>query len=119
MACWPEPLRNSRVSAPHRGDVSGRLDLALRQESAQWLAAFQQILGFRTVQGRTVERRFDDFFIRQRNVEARAEFAQLFLVQLLLLVRDVAAFAGFAQAVAFDGLGQDDGRGPLCSMAAL
>ena len=40
----------------------------------------------------------------------RAEFAQLLFVELLLLVRDVAAFAGFAQAVALDRLGQNHRR---------
>ena len=43
-----------------------------------------------------------------------AELAQLLFVQLLLLMRDVAAFAGFAQAVALDRLGQDDRRLALC-----
>ena len=35
---------------------------------------------------------------------------QLFFVQLLLLVRDVLAFARFADAVTLDGAGQDDRR---------
>ena len=52
-------------------------------------------------------------------LESLAELAQLFFVQLLLLMRDVPAFAGFAEAVALDGLGQDHGRLPLCSTAAL
>ncbi len=39
-----------------------------------------------------------------------AELAQFLLVQFFLLVRDVAAFAGFAQSVTFDGLGQDHRR---------
>ena len=47
-----------------------RLDLALRNESAELVSAFQDIRCFRTIQGRTVERRFDDLFIRQRYVEA-------------------------------------------------
>ena len=41
---------------------------------------------------------------RERNM------LQLFVVQLLLLVSDVLAFTGFAQSVALDGLGQNDGR---------
>ena len=50
------------------------------------------------------------FFIRNRDAEARTEHAQLFIVQLFLLMRDVLAFAGFAEAVALDRLGQNDGR---------
>ena len=50
------------------------------------------------------------FVVGNRNPEARAEHLQLVVVQLLLLVGDVLAFASFAQAVAFDGLGQNDGR---------
>ncbi len=49
------------------------------------------------------------FVVRDRNSEARAEHAQLVVIQLFLLVGDVLAFAGFAQTVALDGLGQDDG----------
>ena len=44
---------------------------------------------------------------RVRNV------AQLVFVQLLLLVGDVLAFAGFAEAVALDRAREDDGRLPL------
>ena len=44
-----------------------------------------------------------------RNVEATAELAEFILVEFLLLMGDVAAFAGFAHAVAFDGLGENNG----------
>ena len=60
--------------------------------------------------GGTIERRLGDFLVADRNVEARAEFAQFLFVQLFLLMRNVAAFAGFAQAVALDGLGENDRR---------
>ncbi len=49
--------------------------------------------------------------VAERNLESRAEFAQLFFVELLLLVRDVLAFARFAEAIAFDGVREND-RGP-------
>ena len=49
------------------------------------------------------------------NVEARAELTQLLLVELLLLVRDVAALARLAQAVALDRLGQDDRGRAACA----
>ena len=70
----------------------------------------KKILGFRAVRRRAVEGRFGDFFVGDRDVETRAKFAQLLFVQFFLLMRDVAAFAGFAQAIAFDGLGQDHRR---------
>ena len=38
---------------------------------------------------------------------------QVRFVELLLLVGDVLAFAGFAEAVALDRAGEDDGRLPL------
>jgi hypothetical protein len=47
-----------------------------------------------------------------------AEFAQLLLVELLLLVGDVLALAGLAQAVALDGAGQDHRRRALVLTAA-
>src|SRR5262249_15369360 len=43
------------------------------------------------------------------NCEAGAKVCDLGFVELLLLVGDVAAFAGFTEAVAFDSLGEDKG----------
>ena len=62
-----------------------------------------------TVICRPVERASCNSSSGNRDSEARAEHAQLFFVELLLLVRDVFAFAGFAQSVALDGLGKNDG----------
>ena len=87
-----------------------RANLALRHVSAQLLAALLHVLDFRAVVGRTIERRVVQFFVGNRNAEARTEHAQFVVVQLLLLVGDVLAFAGFAQSVALDGLRQNDGR---------
>ncbi len=80
------------------------------QESAQRLAALQQILRLRAVRRRAVKRRLGDVLVADRDVEALAELAQFLLVHLLLLVRNVAAFARFAQAVALDRLGQNHRR---------
>ncbi len=49
--------------------------------------------------------------VRNGDPEAAAEFTQLFLVQLFLLVRDVPPLARFAHPVPFDRFGQDH-RGP-------
>jgi hypothetical protein len=65
-------------------------------------------LRFGAFRKRTEEGCLSDFFVADRNAEPSAELAQFFFVQFFLLMRDVAAFAGFAQAVAFDGLGQDN-----------
>ena len=53
------------------------------------------------------------------NAEARAERAQVRLVHLLLLVRDVLALTRLAHAVALDGAREDDGRLPLRFVGAL
>ncbi len=65
---------------------------------------------FGRVVGRAIERGFVQLVVLNGNSEARAEGHQLGVVDLFLLVGDVAAFAAFAQAVPFDGLGQDDRR---------
>ena len=86
---------------------------ALRQVAAELLAALLHVADFRAVVGGTIERRLVQFLVGDGNSEARAEHAQLVFVQLFLLVGDVLAFASFAQSVAFDGLGQNDGRRSL------
>ena len=61
----------------------------------------------------TVERRVADLGVGDRHAEAGAERSQFVFVELLLLVGDVLAFAGFAEAVALDRPGEDDGRRAL------
>ena len=46
---------------------------------------------------------------RHFKIEAIGQIDQLVFVQFLLRVRDVLAFARFAEAVTFDGLEEDDG----------
>jgi hypothetical protein len=58
---------------------------------------------------RPVERRARDVRVGDRDVEAGAERTQLFLVHLLLLVRDVLPFARFSEPVSLDRARQDDG----------
>ena len=53
------------------------------------------------------------FLVGDGNPEARAEDAQLIFIQLFLLVSDVLAFASFTQSIAFNRLGQNDGRRAL------
>ena len=89
------------------------IDLARGQKAAERLAPFEQILRLRAVRRRTVKRRFGNDVVADGNVEPRAEFAQLLLVHLFLLMRNVAAFAGFAEAVAFHRLGQNHRRPAL------
>ena len=83
-------------------------DLALGQKPAQGFAAFEQVFRLRAVERRPVKRRVHNFLVADGNVEPRAELAKLFFVQLFLLMRDVAAFASFTQAVAFYRFGEND-----------
>ena len=87
---------------------------ALRHVSAELLATRLHVFNFRAVIGRTIERRLVQFIVGNRNAEARAEHLQFVLVQLLLLVGDVLAFARFAQSVAFDRLREDNASAPRC-----
>ena len=83
-------------------------DLAAGHVAAQgFAAALVQVLHLRAVVGRTVEGRVRAGFVADGNFEARAEGGDFVFVEFLLLVRNVAAFAGFAEAVAFDGVGED------------
>jgi hypothetical protein len=78
--------------------------------AAQGLPALVQVMQLPAILRRFVERQLVQFIVGNRDAEARAEFGQLVFVQLLGLVGDVTAFAGLAQAITFDGLGQDDCR---------
>ena len=101
------PFRNSSTHA-QCGCLSASFSLAMREEPAQLAAARQQVLhliafasGLKNA-GRRVA--------RDRDAEAVAEFDQLFFVQLLLVMRDVAALASLAEAVALHRLGEDHSR---------
>jgi hypothetical protein len=104
---------------PRPGTSSGGWPTRARQGPPSSLAALPAGTASRAVFRGPVERRLGDPRRRSGCAEAVTELAQLVVVQLLLLVGDVLALAGLAQAVALDGLGQDH-RGPaLCSVAAL
>ena len=70
-------------------------------------------MNFDAVFGGSVEGGLADFGVGDGNAEAGAEGPQLLFVHLLLLVGDVLAFTSFAETVALDGAGQDDGRRAL------
>src|ERR1700676_2432010 len=89
------------------GDERLRADTALGDIAAESFASRAEILDLYAVFGGAIERNFDTVLIVQRNAEARAKYLKLFFVQLFLLVRDVLAFAGFAEAVALDGARED------------
>jgi hypothetical protein len=86
--------------------------MRLRHVSTQPAPLLVQVGHFRAVRGRPVELGVARGFFRNGDLEARPEVLQLLLVELLLLVGDVAALARLAQPVAFDGVGQDHG-GPV------
>ena len=82
-------------------------------------AAFEQILHLRRIGGGAVERGLVDVFVGDGHAEAGAKVPQFLLVHFLLLVGDVASFAGFAESVALDGLGQNHRRGALVADRGL
>jgi hypothetical protein len=57
---------------------------------------------------RTIERRFGNFLVGNRDAEACAKRLHFFVIQLLLLMGDVLAFARLADAVPLDGACEDD-----------
>ena len=67
-----------------------------------------QVLHFRAVVGGTIKGCFAHFAVGDGNVKAPLKFSHFVFFELFLLVGHVAAFAGFAQAIAFDGFGQDN-----------
>ncbi len=84
----------------------------LRHVPAELLAARLHVLNLCAVVGRPIERRLVQFIVRNWNSEARAKHLQLVFVQLFLLVSDVLAFTRFAEPVALNRLGENDGRRP-------
>jgi hypothetical protein len=104
-----ELVEDRRVLHAQRGN----LDHPLRDVAAQGPPPLPEVLHFRASLGRPVEGRVRHVLVRYRDAEPRSEVAQLLLVELFLLVGDVAALPGLAEAVALDGPGQDHGRDAL------
>src|SRR5208283_2113883 len=77
------------------GDERRGTDFALWRVSAECFAASLEIA---------------DVLVAKGNAKARAELAEFFFVELLLLVRDVLAFAGFTKTVTFNRAGKNDRR---------
>src|SRR3546814_2416159 len=74
------------------GNYQRALDrLAHRQRTAKLGATLFQVLDFRRIIGRLVERRLGDLVVRDGNAETVAECAQRVLTHFLLLMRDVLA----------------------------
>ncbi len=80
-----------------------------RQVAAQRLTPGVQVFQLGAVGGGLVETQRGHVRVGQRQIEAVAEGQQRVALQLLLLVRAHLALAPVAHAVAFLGLGQDDG----------
>src|SRR4051812_33179402 len=77
------------------------------QIAAQQTAPLVKVGDLRAVRRGSIERRVTCGFFGDWDFESRAEMRDLLLVQLLLLVRDVAALARFAQAVTLDRVRQN------------
>src|SRR4029077_5174136 len=78
--------------------------------AAKQLARLLHVLDFGAVVGGSVERGVVQFVVWNRNAKARTEETEFVVIQLFLLVGDVFSFAGFAQPVALDRLGENDRR---------
>ena len=110
--CWsPEPLVElaRRPRHPAWPAVFGR---TTRRGSGPPSAApaLLQVADLRRVGTRMVVGRFLELLVGDGQLQAVAKDAQLLLVELLGLVRDVACLDAGAQRPALDRLGQDDGR---------
>ncbi len=88
------------------GEALVGLRAAVRQVAAEGLAALVQVLHFRGVVGRLVERQVGDLAVGNRDVEAVAEGLDVLVAELLGLVYGVLALADLAHAEALDGLHQ-------------
>ena len=82
------------------------LDTAVWQVATQRLAPLVQVTHLRSVIGRFVKRQLGQLAVRDRDVEAVAEEADVFIAEFLGLVNGVLALAHFAHAKALDGLDQ-------------
>jgi hypothetical protein len=111
---------NSAAKVSSGGMASGfGLAATLRQETAEVHATLHHVLVLGRILGKLQVGQFFQLVVRHRQFETIAEAANLLLVHLLLLVRNVHRFAGVAHAEALDGLGQDQGRGALALDGAV
>ena len=93
-------------------------DLALLRrahwhEPAELFATGGEVTDFAAIRRRAVERRATEILIRNRDLEPIAKLHQLVFIELLLLMRHVAAFAGLAEPVTLDRARQHHRRGAL------
>jgi hypothetical protein len=109
----PEAFNSAAEGFERRNGQRLGLAAALRQEAAEVHAALHHVLVLGRIFGKLQVGQFFQLVVRYRQFETVAEAADLLLVHLLLLVRNVHGFAGIAHAEALDGLGQDQGRGAL------
>ena len=88
------------------GDDRLGADHPLRHRPMQRRAARLDVLHLDTVVGGAIERRVLDVIIRNRDAETGPERLHFIVVEFLLLVADVLAFARLADPVALDRAGQ-------------
>ncbi len=93
--------------------------LAGRHRTAECFQPLPQVEHLRAVFSRAVELELLDLLLRDRHFETAREVGHLRVIELLLLVRGVAAFARLAEPVALHGFGQDDRRPSLVLDGAL
>src|SRR5207253_2165390 len=93
-----------------RAGERGTIDAALRHITAERLAALLEIADLLAVLARLVIIGGHHLLVAEDEVKAGAEAGAVLLGYLLGLVSGVHAFAGNAQAIALDRLGEDDRR---------
>ena len=76
--------------------------------AAERFASLAKVFHFGAVFRRLVERGGGHIIVRDRNAKPRAEFVEFLFVQFFVVVGDVAAFAGFTEAIALDRFGKND-----------
>src|SRR6185312_5710737 len=86
------------------------LGMARWHIATEFFAPCSQVLHLAAFGRKRDELNLLDYFRLQVQIEALRQILQFLFVQLLLLVRNVLAFAGLAKTVAFHSVGQDDAR---------
>src|SRR5262249_17755996 len=92
---------------------------ARRKRTAERSAPFEQVLDFFTVLAGMEERSLFQLLVRDRQLELVAELPQLVEIELLLLMRDVAAGDPFAERPTLDRVTKDDRWAALVLHRAL
>jgi hypothetical protein len=99
----PDPFNNSAKRSSFGISSAGAFAVRCGRKPPNFLRRLTRYFRLSTVGRGPKEGSLGNLLVADRDTEASTELAQLFFVQLFLLMRDIAAFSGFTQAVAFYG----------------